>query len=309
MKDDLLLDRHLPGLGDSKMSENQTKPNLIDTTDCLEAVEVFKGWKNFLFVIVLICLLILQGIFWLVDTGSVKTSDDNAQSVVAESVIEISAPINNDKPVSPVIEPAVELAEQAEQAVEDVNSENPENTIDELKAAGLEVPEDISMAAKDVVAEPNQAKATEKTPAKKHFNISLKITAGQIQKVLQFVNFVLIISAILYCLTLLFTLKVSLLGRLGGINHISRAFFLSFFMCVFLLPWQNLFGPMVSGFMFSSEYLIKCYTDDKTADIFSMSLYYLRFVGYWLWVVILLICAQLRGRRWARAILRRLEVI
>ena len=297
MKDDLLLDHHLPGLGESKMSENQTRPNLIDTTDCLEAVEVFKGWKNLFFIIVLICLLMLQGIFWLVDTGCVQTCEDNAQPVVAEFAIEVG----NDKQDSPATEPAVE------KATEIVKAEIDE--VDELEAAGLEVPEDISTAAKNVVAEPNQAEAIEKASEDKQFEIPVKVTANQIQKILRFVNFILIMAALLYSLTLLFTLKVSLLGRLGGINHISRAFFCSFFMCVFLLPWQNMFGPMVSGFIFSSEQLMKSYAECKTADIFSMSLYYLRFVGYWLWIVLLLICAQLRSRRWARAILRRLEVI
>ena len=296
MKDDLFLDRHLSGLGESKMNENQARPNLIDTTDCLEAVEVFKGWKNLLFFIILICLLMLQGIFWLVDTGCVKTCDDNAQMVVAWCPV--AADVN--KIDSSVTEPAVEPVTEVKAEI---------NEVDELKAAGLEVPEDISLAAKTVVAEPNQVEPTEKALEKKQFEMPVKITASQIQKILRFVNFVLIIAAILYSLTLLFTLKVSLLGRLGGINHISRAFFCSLLMCVFLLPWQNIFGPMVSGFMFSSDYLMKSYAEYKTAGVFSMSFYYLRFVGYWLWVIILLICAHLRSRRWARAILRRLEVI
>ena len=37
--------------------------NLLDTTDCLEAVSVFRGWKNFLFVITFCCLLVLQAAF------------------------------------------------------------------------------------------------------------------------------------------------------------------------------------------------------------------------------------------------------
>ena len=296
MNDDFLLDRHLSGLGESKMNENQARPNLIDTTDCLEAVEVFKSWKNLLFLIILICLLMLQGIFWLVDTGCVKTCDDNAQTVVAECAVVVDDNKKDSSVTEPVVEPATEL--KAETSV-----------VDDLKAAGLEVPEDVSLTAKTVVTEPNQAKPTEKVLEKKQFEMPVKITANQIHKILRFVNFVLIIAAILYSLTLMFTLKVSLLGRLGGINHISRAFFCSLFLCVFLLPWQNMFGPMVSGFMFSSEHLMKSYAECKTTGVFSMSFYYLRFVGYWLWVVVLLISAQLRSRRWARAILRRLEVI
>ena len=55
------------------MNENQGRQvNLVETTDCLEAVGVCRGWKNFLFVIVALCLLLLQASFWLVDTGYVK---------------------------------------------------------------------------------------------------------------------------------------------------------------------------------------------------------------------------------------------
>ena len=35
------------------MNENQPKESsLVDTTDCLEGVGVFRGWKNFLFVMI-----------------------------------------------------------------------------------------------------------------------------------------------------------------------------------------------------------------------------------------------------------------
>jgi hypothetical protein len=49
--------------------EEGRKENLIDTTDCLEAVGVFRGWKNFLFIVAICCLVLLQVSFWLVDTG------------------------------------------------------------------------------------------------------------------------------------------------------------------------------------------------------------------------------------------------
>ncbi|MHC4719582.1 MAG: hypothetical protein ACYSYT_03800, partial [Planctomycetota bacterium] len=66
------------------MNESQNKPNnLIDTTDCLEAVGVFRGWKNFSFAIVILCLLLLQGSFWLVDVGYVKTDEQCTSDLAA----------------------------------------------------------------------------------------------------------------------------------------------------------------------------------------------------------------------------------
>ena len=118
----------------------------------------------------------------------------------------------------------------------------------------------------------------------------------------------LALTAALYMLTLLFSLKVSLVGRLGGINHIVRAFFLSLVMVVLLLPWQKLFGPTVLGAMYSPDELAKACTV-KPEGIFGIVIHYLRFTGYWALVVLLFILSQIRGSRWSKAILRRLEVI
>ena len=107
---------------------------------------------------------------------------------------------------------------------------------------------------------------------------------------------------------MLFSLKVSMLGRLGGINHISRAFFLSLLMLILLLPWQRIFGGMVPGAIFTPEELAQ-WSCAEAGDIFDRVIYYLRFSGYWLLVLLLLILSQIRSIRWGKAILRRLEII
>lgn len=236
--------------------------NLLDTTDCLEAISVVCEWKNFLFIIILLCLLLSQSIFWLVNTGYAK-------------------------PEQPP----------------------------EIKTAFLVISEttQIDEAAKLVVSEPNQpvaAKISEPKSAKKGFlPFPVKITFEQLATVLRVINFALVLTALLYCLTLLFGLKISLLGRLGGINHICRAFFLSLTFTVLLLPWQRFFSGIVAGAMYTPQQLVDAYEKVKQADIFGLVFYYLRFTGYWLLVVIILICTQIRSTRWSKAILRRLEII
>jgi hypothetical protein len=107
---------------------------------------------------------------------------------------------------------------------------------------------------------------------------------------------------------MLFSLKVSMLGRLGGINHISRAFFLSLLMLILLLPWQRIFGDMVPGAIYTPEELLeRC--SAEAGDVLDKVVYYLRFSGYWLLVLLLLILSQIRSVRWGKAILRRLEII
>jgi hypothetical protein len=252
--------------------EQEQQKNLIDTTDCLEAVSVFRGWKNFLFIVVILCLLLLQASFWLVNTGYVvteKESSDKASASVAAGASE-------------------QTAETAK--------------------------EDIKKAAEQVAVTLNQpAEASPKQPQSKladfHFNPEFKHLAWLIR----FVNFVLVFAAMLYCLTMLFSLKVSLLGRLGGINHISRAFFLSLVFVVLLLPWQipwhKFFAGGLFGAMYTRSELLSAFAALKDSGVSYKVYYYFRFCGFWLIALLLLIFSYIRSCRWAKTILRRLEIV
>ncbi len=280
------------------MNDNQATPNnLLDTTDCLEAVGVFRGWKNFLFVIVILCLLLLQVSFLLVDTGCIEIDQAVSSETAAASM---------------VAEPAQGRAETADVKVPDV-PEPVRQLIEEPNIA----PESNEPAVPDEAAEPNKPAE----PISKAQDVKLQraitwpptelfsgITFEYLSWLIRVVNAVLILTATLFCLSMLFSLKVSMLGRLGGINHISRAFFLSLLMLILLLPWQRIFGGMVLGAMYTPDELVK-WLSVENKDIFEQVLYYLRFSGYWLLVFLLLILSQIRSVRWGKAILRRLEII
>ncbi len=226
------------------MNENQAGPNsLLDTTDCLEAIGVLRGWKNFFFIIIVLCLLVLQICFWAVNTGYIRAPGNNAQSS------------------------------------EDV--------------------QDVNEAANEVSAE-----QSEPAQADSLFGITFKHLA----MVIRVVNAILVLTGALYCLTILLALKISLVGRLGGINHICRAFFLSLIMLFLLLPWQKVFGGIALGAIYTPSELVK-WCSAESSEIFCIVLRYLRFTGYWLVILLLLIFSQLRSGRWTKTILRRLEVI
>ncbi|MHC4395354.1 MAG: hypothetical protein ACYS1A_06825 [Planctomycetota bacterium] len=254
------------------MDEGQTNQNnLVDTTDCLEAVGVFRGWKNVFFIITILCILVLQASFWLVDTGYIK-ADTEAQ-------------------IAPSVPTRQEVAEPNEAVADEITVEQ----------------DHIQQAAKKAVTGANSlAEAAPPQPKQKIFRF--KLTIEHLTWLIRFFNFVLIPTAILYCLTMLFSLKVSLLGRLGGINHISRAFFISLLALVFLLPWQRFFPGVVAGAMYTPEELLDACAAD-TSGFFGAFFHYLRFAGYWLLIVLLLICSQFRSARWTKTILRRLEVM
>ena len=246
------------------MNRNKAGPNdLMDTTDCLEAVGVFKGWKNFFFVIVILCLLLLQLCFLPVDRGYIKIGDQAGSNT-----------------------PAV-AGELTAEKVQDESNSALSQTESTTKAAALEIQPAIGWAPMDILS---------------------RITYEQLTWLIRFVNAVLILTATLYCLTLFFSLKVSMQGRLGGINHISRAFFLSLLMLVLLLPWQRIFGLVVTGAIYTPDELVKWYSAGSN-NMFDIALYYLRFSGYWLLIILLLIFSQVRSFRWTKAILSRLEII
>ena len=255
------------------MNQSQKKPgDLLETTDCLEAVGVFRAWKNFFFLIAILSLLVLQIGFWLVDTGVVKAS---AASPDGKQPANASAESNQADAVEAFLEPGDEVGRAA------------------------------------VIVTANEANQPPKAgqQAKKHGPFfGIKVTFKHLKALIRVANFVLILTAVLYCLTVLFCLKVSLLGRLGGINHISRAFFLSLIAMVLVMPWQRFFGGVIAGVIFIPEELLASYAE-KNGEIFNTVLYYLRFSGYWFLLLLIMGFSQLRTGRWAKATLRRLEVI
>jgi len=265
-----------PKSGDrsDKMAQEQPPTgNLIDTTDCLEAISVIRCWKNLLFIIILLALLLLQGMFWMVNFKLVKP--DDATPLLTTNTVPATA------------------------------EANPSAAGEKIKKAAKQVAAD-----KGVSAEPNQARqagAEPNLPAAIEFKISLQPQVKHITIIVRFLNFILIPGSMIYCLAMLFSLKVSLIGRLGGINHIARAFFLSLLFTALLLPWQLLFSPVFAGAMFTpAELFTACQAQKNTLAHIS---FYLRFTIYWLLVVFLLLLAQVRSMRWAKATLRRLEVV
>jgi len=267
-------------MGDSKMNENQGKQdNLLDTTDCLEAVGVFRGWKNFLFIIAACCLLVLQTSFWVVNLELVKIDNETAAPTKAGS------PSVTDMDTQPV---------------------------ESAKTIRIETSDDVNRiqkAAEQVAAEPNLPAA----PPPKKAGLLGAIKFKHLAWLIRLAGFVLIPTAMLYCLTMLFCLKLSLLGRLGGINHISRAFLISLLMFVLIFPWQRFFffADIFAGAMYTPAELltwVKWYAAHDQR-IFAAVAYYFRFTGYWLLVMLLLIFSMLRSIRWAKATLRRLEII
>jgi len=264
------------------MSEEQRRDELLGTTDCLEAIGVFKNWKNFLFVVAVICLVLLQICFWLVDANVIRSEDANAPQPTAKNVAPLAA--------------IVALAAETQVEV-------PQDVV--AKAAAQSKDSSDEIESSDLAAEPNQA-----APAKKmELGKVLHIKFEHIAWVIRVCNYLLIFAVTMYCLTLLFCLKISLLGRLGGLNHISRAFMLSLIVLVLVLPWQKFFGGIAAGLIYTPDELIDAHASIQGEKIITIALHYLRFSGLWVVGMAVLVFSQIRSIRWAKATLRRLGVM
>lgn len=253
-------------------NEQDRQKELVNTTDCLEAVNVFKFWKNVLFVLLLICLLILQACFWVLNLDIVGKAAANEVKTVK------TAPAAEAK-----------ITEEVQQAVDQTQ-------------------EKIEIAAKKVVGDANTPAAAE-TPQKKTINFAAIFKDVHFLWTIKTVDFVVILLSLAYCLLILFALKISMVGRLGGINHIARALVLSVLFVVLILPWQEIFGWFTAGALYAPGELTAYLARHDSLEIYETVFFYLRFVGYWLVALLFLLFAQIRTYRWSKATLRRLEVI
>lgn len=298
------------------MSEFEKRGDIVDTTDCLEAISALKSMKNCLFTLIFLGLLLLQGIFWLnyfgyIDKaecpfpGKVCTMSCDAGATLLAPLAAADTP-STQEPANPATEPVAKAAEPAVAAaapVSDAPSKEATATV-------------MAQAEKAVAATPEkQPEKTQKGAAGSKPKWSLGDydkylpKCVQVEWTVRVANFFVLLMMIIYCLSLLVIVKISLAGRLGGLNHIVRAFFRSLLALAFLVPWQTFFPGVLLGAMYMPAELLCTSGCRETAPVLCQILYFLRFGGLWLLVVILLISAQCRSRRWSQATLRRLGIL
>lgn len=267
------------------MTEEAKQTDIVDQTDAYEAVSAFRAMKNSLFWITLICLIILQGLFWLEYTGRIDKSDYPETAKEAPTVPNAPAPDQ--------VEPESIIEKQAKLATQD-------NTSDQEDAGVIE-------PARTVAVEPEvKSDNAEAKPAKKFKVFSPK--PQQVVCIIKICNFILIVSATLYTLILLICVKISLAGRLGGLRHISKAFIRSLFAYVLILPWQSFLPGIIAGAIYTPGELLYVPVTGSEASMFAELLYYARFVGLGTVAILLIVFAQFSSMRWAKASLRRMGI-
>lgn len=316
------------------MEANQARPqNMIDTTDALEAVSACQSMKNFLFTLILIGLVLCQIVFWMNHFGLVTQKGCSACENAAPTtcpkdpcpgepkpqakaqktglvfLAATTEPARQTEPLATVTEEVKAIEQAIDEIVESANQSQPDEDILIEKEM---IPAEISTEhASGEMPEPQvpdeETETAEETlqVALSLFRISAPFAAG----VVVVCNFVIIASVILYCLSLLMCLKISLAGRLGGINHITRAFFISLFLLVIVTPWQVVLPKVLIGTIWLPGELLCGSWAKADSSIFWKVMFYLRFCGLPFAAVWLLLWTQIRSGKWTRATLRRLGVL
>jgi hypothetical protein len=278
------------------MNDKPNVSDVVDTTDCLEAIGAFKAMKNLFFLAVFLCMVVVQGIFWLNYLGYIDVSDAPVDAVAVVADVEIA-----DEAVVEVVKGETALVGAAIGA-----------GVGEVAANGVKIDEQADEATSGAGQETDDAEPVELVVAEE---VSAKSWTKFVPKyeyaciVIRVCNFVLIITATIYCLILLMSVKISLVGRLGGISHISRAFFLSLIALIILLPWQALFSGIAIGGIYVPAELFSKMTLTDESTILCKVLYFARFTGMWGISMLLLLAAQARSAKWSKTTLRRLGML
>jgi hypothetical protein len=291
------------------MDQTENTNDMVNATDCLEAVGVFKSMKNIFFLLTCFSLIFLQIAFWLNHVGCI----DKSRSKYAEKTVSASAvcppgpfakhaPQGFNVPTGPasLVAPKVPVEPDAEDTAE-AKIDKLVKDADKLskKTAEAKAPPAVTKAPRNRIEPPEDV------------NIFVEMFVPEVPQVTALIrtcNFILIISAAMYCLTMLVSVKISLAGRLGGINHISRAFFRSLFAFVLLMPWQLSTDGVVTGAVYTPEELFAPTGLIAQPTWLGHAFYYLRFTGLWAVVFVLLIAAQFSSKKWSKATLRRLGI-
>lgn len=130
------------------------------------------------------------------------------------------------------------------------------------------------------------------------------------QQALTLGNYLLTFTSVLYCLTLLFGVKLSLVGRLGGLASGTWAFFLSLIVAVLVVPWIHAATGQMVGTLYFFPDLVDQYWQlgNNSGDLVGHVGYYWRFVGLSFVTLVLVFCAQVRAWRASQAISRRCAI-
>jgi len=247
--------------------------------DALEAFHLTRSIRNALFFLLLVSLLILGGAFWITDIVHRQKLLSHSDVISCEPV-EMPAPdITLKETPAPVVAENTSIPVVPDEANTDAETAPSRESVDILAEA-------------DGPGNENAA----------HNNQWCEQLARVLATAGRFGAF---FSGMVYLLTLLLMMKLTIVGRLGGVAPLTRAFFLMLLAGVLMVPWRSLALIHFPGALFLYDEMLDVQRGLVTAgDAFC---YYLHYVGLWVGVLLLVIAAQWRSRQGVKMV-KRLQV-
>ncbi|MCK4602004.1 MAG: hypothetical protein KAU28_06035, partial [Phycisphaerae bacterium] len=121
-------------------------------------------------------------------------------------------------------------------------------------------------------------------------------------------KFLGVVTAMLLALTLLVAMKVSLVGRLGGVAGFVSAFFWSLILLAFVMPWQQILSASFArGVLYNLGQLVKeaqvVKVEWGATDVpwWDEPIYYARFIAYPAVAILVWLAVQVKFARGLKA--------
>ena len=257
-------------------SQNQNQQNWPLKADATEAYDTFRKARTLCFWFMLLGLILVAAAFWTVDRGMIDSVLPQAPETLDLAPIPVCQSHN------------ILTADVAPPSIDQQPTPDSGQVAPPTQAPSPD--QDAEMPA------PEQAEHNKKQALK-----DLVVTS------LATANFILPFLAVLYCLCLLIGMKLTIVGRLDGLAHSAKAFFLALLVMVLVVPWQQVCANNVTifGTLFTFDELARRYTNLKSqpyTDLWTAMAYYARFTLLWALALILLLVAQWRSHKAARTL-------
>ena len=257
-------------------SQNQNQINWHLRSDATEAYDTFRKARTLCFWFMLIGLILVAAAFWTVDRGVIDSALPQTSDILESTPIPVSQ--SHNILTADVTPPPTDRLPAPDSEHPAPQAQNPSPNLDTEITGHDQAENNKKQALKDLV-------------------VTCLATA----------NFLLPFLAVLYCLCLLIGMKLTIVGRLDGMAHSAKAFFLSLLVMVLVVPWQQFCTSNVTifGTLFTFAELTGRYADLKShpdADLWTSLAYYARFNLLWILSLLLLLVAQWRSHKAARAI-------
>lgn len=284
--------------------------NITEMTDIAETVSILRTAKNFFFFVAILSLLVLGIIFAMGTMKMIVYPWDqqlNNDNLGMQDIEDSSSSL-------PALSATVKVEEKEVEDTEEEPSE-PEHKPLEDKKADLESIEQqaakaVAVGVEEMSDNKDEDKKSDNSDEIEHkpladlneqFGSKLGIISwAKAAMLIKLCNFTTFFSLILYTFSLVLSVKITLVGRLGSVASITGGMFLAMIATVMFMPWQLAFsGSGLYGAMFMPyEFASAAAGFDKLSTVEAW-MHYARYAGLWICVVLFLIMAQGRSMFWA----------